>query len=297
MPSSARLGVVVAARNEEEDLPACLDAIQGQLLPGDKIAVIDNDSTDSTAGVALNRGIPCYHIAEANVAAARNLGAILCHDVDYLYFLDADETLEDGGRRRLQAYMDEGHGILSLTRVARGKTFIGRIRAIQRPRNENSYKIWRKTLFRELDGFDTRLKAGEDTDLLERAVNEGIHPKKTGIVYEHTTPSTLREVFSQATWRGSALHVFTLRDPLESMNFYLLNLFLASPLLYPVMWFFGLNNLWKWLLSCWILYETVKVVKYSQSTKDWHAWLIPLLDFTKGWGVTLGLVTRKRWFD
>jgi chlorobactene glucosyltransferase len=51
-----RVSVVVAARNEERDLPVCLDGLLAQDYPNLEVIVVDGGSTDRTREVARERG-------------------------------------------------------------------------------------------------------------------------------------------------------------------------------------------------------------------------------------------------
>lgn len=48
------VSVVIPAKNEEESIGACLDRLAPQLRAGDEIIVLDNGSTDDTAGICEN---------------------------------------------------------------------------------------------------------------------------------------------------------------------------------------------------------------------------------------------------
>lgn len=51
------VSVVVPAYNEQELLPACLEALLGQTRPPDEIIVVDNNSDDRTAEIAHSYGV------------------------------------------------------------------------------------------------------------------------------------------------------------------------------------------------------------------------------------------------
>lgn len=73
------LSVVVPAFNEENYLGACLDSLLRQERPIDEIIVVDNDSTDATADVALayacrHPSIQVIHEPTPGVASARRCG-------------------------------------------------------------------------------------------------------------------------------------------------------------------------------------------------------------------------------
>ncbi|MEX1054626.1 MAG: glycosyltransferase, partial [Rhodothermales bacterium] len=60
------VSVLVAARNEEQTLGDCLEALLGQSYPRDlyEILVADDHSTDRTADVAARYGVRCLHVSD-----------------------------------------------------------------------------------------------------------------------------------------------------------------------------------------------------------------------------------------
>jgi len=56
-----RVAVIIPARNEAKTLGRCLDALKRQTYPSDRyeILVVDDDSSDDTAAVALAHGVRC----------------------------------------------------------------------------------------------------------------------------------------------------------------------------------------------------------------------------------------------
>jgi glycosyltransferase involved in cell wall biosynthesis len=73
-----RFSIVVPAYNEAEFLGDCLDSLLGQDYPGPyEIIVVDNNSTDGTAGVARARGVTVVHERRPGVCSARQCGTLL----------------------------------------------------------------------------------------------------------------------------------------------------------------------------------------------------------------------------
>jgi glycosyltransferase involved in cell wall biosynthesis len=88
--------VVIAARNEEEDLPACLDDLLTQVYPKLEIRVVDGGSTDGTLAVARDRAPRVSLVEEPPLPAGWVGKNWACHTgaagatTDYLLFTDAD---------------------------------------------------------------------------------------------------------------------------------------------------------------------------------------------------------------
>ncbi len=101
-----RVSVIVAARNEETDLPACLDTLLAQDYPDLEITVVDGGSTDRTREIARARGPRVRLLEEPPLPPgwvgknwACHLGAGVATG-EYLLFTDADMRYHPAAVRR-----------------------------------------------------------------------------------------------------------------------------------------------------------------------------------------------------
>lgn len=85
------LTVVVPAYNEQILIEGCLDSLLEQTLNREKfeIIVIDNNSTDLTAKIAMDKGIRVEKEAEKGYVHALRRGIEICQ-TEYIAFTDAD---------------------------------------------------------------------------------------------------------------------------------------------------------------------------------------------------------------
>lgn len=99
------LSVVVTTRNEEINLPACLESVRRQTLPAERIEtiVVDNGSTDATREIA-RQFTPLVRERGPERSAQRNLGFSLARG-RYVLYLDADMRLSE---RVAEACVREG---------------------------------------------------------------------------------------------------------------------------------------------------------------------------------------------
>jgi glycosyltransferase involved in cell wall biosynthesis len=120
-------------RNEEANLPRCLESVRGLF---DEIVVVDTGSTDRTKALALEQGARvCEFGWVDDFAAARN--AALDHATgDYVFWLDADDVMDAAEReklgeliKRLERDGKEGHVLRCVCELASG----GRL-AVDHPR-------------------------------------------------------------------------------------------------------------------------------------------------------------------
>src|SRR6185369_10010622 len=92
------VSLCLIVRNEEENLPACLDSVAGLFH---EIIVVDTGSTDRTRELAIERGAKIVEFPWIDdFAAARNVS--LDHATgEYAFWMDADDRLEAADRDRL----------------------------------------------------------------------------------------------------------------------------------------------------------------------------------------------------
>src|SRR5688572_15764621 len=93
------ISVIIPARNEEEFLPATIQALQRQSYCNFETIVIANGCTDRTAEVACELGCRVYEIPRG-LGAARNLGGREAAG-QILLFLDADTLLEPNALKKI----------------------------------------------------------------------------------------------------------------------------------------------------------------------------------------------------
>ncbi|MCW6167297.1 MAG: glycosyltransferase [Thermoplasmatales archaeon] len=130
-PPLPRISVVIAARNEFDDLPATLDSLLAQDLPVDEIVVVDGASTDGTSEVARARAPKVRLIEEPPLPAgwvgkswACAVGARATQG-EWILFLDADVRLHPAAVRTALAWATrESADLASLaTRIEVGSTW------------------------------------------------------------------------------------------------------------------------------------------------------------------------------
>ncbi len=120
-PPAPRLSVIVAARNEEEDLPGTLDGLLAQDYPDLEILVVDGGSTDRTREVVRAREPRVRLLVEPPLPSGwvgKNYG---CHlgaaaaTGTRLLFLDADVRCHPSAVRAAAAWMEAtGADLVSL---------------------------------------------------------------------------------------------------------------------------------------------------------------------------------------
>ncbi len=90
-------------RDEEKNLPKCLESVRGIF---DEIVVVDTGSTDRTVEVARSFGARVFDFAWVDDFAAARNAALARATGDYAFWLDADDVVEPPERETLQALLD-----------------------------------------------------------------------------------------------------------------------------------------------------------------------------------------------
>jgi glycosyltransferase involved in cell wall biosynthesis len=113
MSTCVSISVVIAARNEEDVLGRCLDALRQTGRPEElEIVVVCNGCTDRTADVArrYGNGVRVIETPRASKTAALNLGDGAVSGFPRFY-VDADVTLPLASVRRIVARLAEGDAL------------------------------------------------------------------------------------------------------------------------------------------------------------------------------------------
>ena len=91
-----KLSLCMIVRDEEADLPTCLESVKGVV---DEICIVDTGSNDRTVAIAEGYGARVEHFTWCDdFSAARNASLAMAQG-DWILVLDADEILENQDAR------------------------------------------------------------------------------------------------------------------------------------------------------------------------------------------------------
>jgi glycosyltransferase involved in cell wall biosynthesis len=178
------ISCIVPAFNAERFLGEALDSILAQTWRPLEVIVVDDGSTDGTAGVAERYGERITYICQANAgpAAARNRGLDAATGA-YVAFLDADDVWHEEKLSRQMARFDARPELeLCLAHIQNFwepefKDEEDRLRDHRFSKPIPAYvtqaMLARRTLFDVVGQFDTTLRIVDDTDWFLRAADRG----------------------------------------------------------------------------------------------------------------------------
>ena len=144
MPRHA-LTIVVLTFNEEANIGACLDGLEGVEAP---VFVVDSGSTDGTLDILAARGLEAVQHPFANYAAQRNWAqANIPWETDWVLHLDAGEVCTPAFTEWLRSGFDPAVEDVDGYLVARRAVFMG-----QWIRHGGYHPIYHLRLFRPTHG-------------------------------------------------------------------------------------------------------------------------------------------------
>lgn len=177
------LSIVIPAYNEEKLIGACIEAVKNQTFPQDKyeILVIDNNSTDSTAKIANEKGAKIISYKdEQGFVNTKQYGTCKAQ-ADIIVYTDADSIPEKYWLERIYSKMHNKNLMCLGGTILPTKTnaitnflflFFDKFAQLHQFFNIslicNANMAVRKKAFIEIGGFNTNLKTSEDWDFAMR---------------------------------------------------------------------------------------------------------------------------------
>ncbi|MBI2031265.1 MAG: glycosyltransferase family 2 protein [Candidatus Levybacteria bacterium] len=122
----ATLSVVLATYNEEKNLPACLESVDGL---ADEIVVVDGASSDKTVDKAKQFGAKIKITTNKPIFHINKQMAIDMATSDWILQLDADEVVSKGLRKEIKSVINSQSSIVSHVNgywIPRKNWFLGR---------------------------------------------------------------------------------------------------------------------------------------------------------------------------
>ncbi len=229
--SRVAVSVVIPAYNAAATIEACLGALRRQTRPPGEVVVVDDRSTDATARIAA--GSPHAATLRLRVVTgdgrgpgpARNRGSESATGSVFA-FVDADCVPADDWLERLLAPLERSAATVASAGVVTAHAPRGAIETLQAlllppsagsdpppltrfdsPRDgvSSASLAIRADAFREIGGFDPRLRWCEDTLIAAQLLRRGGEIARVGAAVAHRAPSTIGGLLRRP-WKYGASH-------------------------------------------------------------------------------------------
>jgi glycosyltransferase involved in cell wall biosynthesis len=215
------ISVIIPAYNAESTIGRCLQALTNQSYPADsyEVIVVDDGSTDGTAGIAQDFAVRYIRQENQGPAAARNNGAQQARG-EIILFTDADCVPDVDWIREMANPFDKPE-LMAVKGAyrSRQKSIVARFAQLEFEERfaklekagstdmVDTYSAgFRSRQFLEMNGFDTSFPVAnnEDTELSYRMSKSGhkmvFNPR--AVVYHLSHPDSVRKYARLKFWRG-----------------------------------------------------------------------------------------------
>lgn len=194
MQQDPEISVIIPTLNEEKLIIKALSQFTLQIREKFRIEIIvsDGGSTDQTLKLLQNENVTIVNAVpgeKQNIPKGRNAGAAAAKG-KHFYFINADTALEDTEKFfgiTLDALNDKNTSALTCRfhvfpeevilsdRIFHGfyNNYVRLLNALGMGMGRGECQIIRRDIFRELNGYNESLAAGEDYDLYRRAAKLG----------------------------------------------------------------------------------------------------------------------------
>jgi len=181
------ISIIVPTLNEEKVIERCLRSLKKQSYDGrTEVIVADGRSTDHTRGLARKNGARVVVEKKRSAAAERQRGAEAAKG-GVLVFCDADAVYDYNWLKELLAPFKEKevvvtHGRILIDDGTHLENILaeGGLNPLMRlsnwlglPNGAGSSLAIRRGVFKEIKGFDTGMKTGEDIYIQRKALKHG----------------------------------------------------------------------------------------------------------------------------
>jgi len=173
------VSIVIPTHNSEKTLKKCLEAIENEDYPRNKVEtiIIDNLSDDKTVEIAKRFEVKIFQLKMGR-SAARNYGAKKSKG-KYVLFVDSDMYLSKDVVKESVDLLESNETLVGLyiSEKIAGTGFWSKVRNFERDFYNgtciDAVRFVRKNKFLHVNGFDEKLIGGEDWDLDRRLRETG----------------------------------------------------------------------------------------------------------------------------
>lgn len=162
----AKISVLIPTRNEEANLPRCLEPLRGW---ADEIVVVDSGSTDETIQLAEEAGAQVIQFDYRGGWPKKRQWALDTYDFsnDWILLLDADEILQDEIKEQIEHAIAHGE--------KDGYWLRFQLHFLGQPLRHGGFDLWKLFLFRKGKGrYERRIQGDQTESMSDIEVHEHV---------------------------------------------------------------------------------------------------------------------------
>lgn len=208
------VSIIVTTKNEEKNIDKCLESIQSQTYPQDKIEIIvvDNFSTDKTSAIARKYTKNVFQRGPER-SAQRNFGLNKAKG-EYLLYLDADMTLSPKVIIKCieKVAKDPKTIALYISEIVSGDKYWSRVRRFERSFYDatviDCVRFIRASEFKAVGGFDTAVTGPEDWDFDKKIRQKGSVDLVKEPIYHNESEFNLKKYLSKKRYYSQSFQTY-----------------------------------------------------------------------------------------
>lgn len=185
-----KASVIIATLNEQENIERLLTSLKNQTEKGFETIIVDNFSKDKTIQIA--KQFNCKIVTYGNERSKqRNYGANIAKS-NWLIFLDADMQTSPEFIHNCFNFLEKQakKTIVAIKEKSKGKNFWSKSLALEKNCYQDlspltASRIFTKSDFLKLGGYNPKMYAAEDWDITQRFLKKNFKLKLTPFVITH----------------------------------------------------------------------------------------------------------------
>lgn len=244
-----KISVVIPAYNEEKDINLCLDALTSQTSKNYEIVVVNDASTDNTAGIVKKYKLRLFNLKQRYpVSFVRNYGVSKAKG-DVVVFVDADVIVPENFISTIEKEFDTDCAAFHFLSYDPKTIFQRAWSAYRRAKYDKEWIIHviKKDVFNNFL-FNQEMSFYEDIDFSNRVLKAGHSFKVLNLDVHHIDTEHFSDFFRQRRWQGKSLRAVIKKDTLKIRHFFPIFLFFVAlfspiylPFLFPLALYFAIT--------------------------------------------------------
>jgi glycosyltransferase involved in cell wall biosynthesis len=219
MTQTPLVSFVIPTRNSQSTIKKCLRSIKGQTYRNIEIIIVDNYSGDNTVLIAREIGTTVVR-RKSGRAEARNIGAKIAKG-ELLMSIDSDMELSPSVTEDCINVASRYDAVI-IPEVSVGEGFWAGCKALEKScytgdDTIEAARLFRKTAFVNVGGYDPELEFGEDWDLNLRIQEAGYRIGRISSTITHNVGRlSLRDAILRKGHYGRSLKRYQKKHPREA---------------------------------------------------------------------------------
>jgi glycosyltransferase involved in cell wall biosynthesis len=216
MQLSPLVSIIIPTFNSAKTISTTLESIKNQDYQNIEVIIVDNDSVDNTAEIALESGARVI-VFESGRSSARNHG-VRESKGDFFLHIDSDMELTSRVVGECVEECRKNIDAIIIPEISIGEGYFSRCRSIQKrifinQEGFESARFIKRLAFEEINGYDEELELGEDFDLHFRLKKKQLRISRiNSLIMHHEGRLTLKKMVAKNRFYARSASLFAIKN-------------------------------------------------------------------------------------